>query len=634
MVSGAAALTVAATGERTASRSRTPEPVPEAIVSVNPDRMERSEFDPADFGIVGVYDVDWLAHPDFTLLLDNMAASPRAFRAVRFFGAFTAGTPEDFLPESGGVVWNDPENEIDFTRTFDALEALTSRGLIPFISLSFFPPAISESPITPPSDWGRWKRLVRTFFEELKFDPRFGRDAIASWWFEVWNEPNEGRFWSGTQDEYFALYRATSEVVNDLALPIRLGGPAIAYRPQEDPDFGVPWMDRFFRFIASDPDLRLDFVSFHRKGTVESDPPDPRRLHEAAVTTADQMLAIDPARFSGIPIINNEADEKVGFEVPYVPRMHEAGAAWLGAVAAIHAGLDADYFDHGLTFIGAADNANLQLVKEPFDGRRSIMTLAGDSPTDLVKVPAYAFYELLPMLGDRLGAVVSGEDRFFPATDLYQIATASDDQIGCLLAYYPDPDSDGETRLMDYVIEGIPWPEVNIAQFWIDREHSNSYRTAGGSDDDPYPVPARDLLGEIRQSQELTVSHPIDRGVDVPDGIWRAQLELRPFTTVLLWITPTSDDTPAAPDWLSIEQQGQDAILHWTPNRETSFYSYEVFLTADGEPGDRLTPEPLRAALWIDTAPPSGPRTYGVRAVSASGIASPITTSPEVNIRS
>jgi hypothetical protein len=74
-------------------------------------------------------------------------------------------------------------------------------------------------------------------------------------------------------------------------------------------------------------------------------------------------------------------------------------------------------------------------------------------------------------------------------------------------------------------------------------------------------------------------------------------------------------------------------ILQWTPNRESCFYTYEALLMDGDQPGRRLTPDPLRAALWIDTAPPPGSRTYGVRAVSASGVASPITTSREFHVQ-
>jgi len=47
----------------------------------------------------------------------------------------------------------------------------------------------------------------------------------------------------------------------------------------------------------------------------------------------------------------------------------------------------------------------------------------------------------------------------------------------------------------------------------------------------------------------------------------------------------------------------------------------------------RLTPDPLRGALWIDSAPSPGHSTYGVRAVSASGVASPIIASKEIRCR-
>jgi hypothetical protein len=634
MLGSAAGMAVAGAGRPESGVDARHTPAPDVSVAVSADADDSpAAFDPAEAGFVGLYDVDWLIHPEFTLLLDNLAASPRAFRGVRFFGVFTAGTPEDFLPETGGEVWGDANEPIDFTTAFDALEALTSRGLIPFISLGFFPQGVSDSPITPPANWDRWQHLVRTFFRELADDDRFGEATIADWWFEVWNEPNEGRFWSGTREQYFELYRVTSEVVSELDLPIRLGGPAIAYKPQEDPAFGVPWMDRFFRFIAADPALRLDFVSIHRKGTVGSDPPDPRRLHEAAVATADQMLAIDPVRFSGVPVINNEADEKVGFEVPYAPRMHEAGAAWLGAVTAIHAGLDGQYLDAGMRFMGAADNINLQLVEEPFDGRRSIMTRAGSGETELVKVPAYAFYELLPMMGGRLGQVISGRDAFFPATDLYHLVTVSNSRIGCMVTSYPDPDGSREIHRLEYTIEDIPWESVNVAQFRIDREHSNAYRAAGGSDEDPFPAPEREELKMIRQAQELTVVRPIERGVEVSAGTLGVTLELEPYATAFLWITPSNDDVPAPPEWLSVEQQGKDEILRWTPNPEPSFFSYEVFVMDGAEPGERITPDPMRAALWIDTSPPTGVRTYGVRSVSASGVTSPMATSREIRVR-
>ncbi len=603
------------------------------VVSVASAIEDGPTFEHEGFGIVGIFDSDWFARPEFSQLLDNLAASPGAFHGVRYFGAFTAGNLEHYLPKRGGSIWPNVDAPIDFSVTFAALEALTSRGLVPFIPLGFFPSAISESLLQPPREWEGYKTLVRTFFEELAADPRFGPRAIADWWFEAWNEPNEGRFWTGTVEEYFDLYRATAEAIEETGLAVRFGGPAIAYKPEVSPLDGAPWIERFLQFIAAEPNLKCDFISFHRKGTNAADPPDPRRMYEAAFTTAQQMLDIDPERFSGMAVINDEADEKVGFENPYAPRLDERNAAWLSTVAAIHCGLDALYKDAGFRFTGAADNANLQLVEEPFDGRRSIMTHARDSETDLLKIPAYSYYELLRLLGNQQGTIVGGADHVFPETDVYHLATVAKTHVGCLITCYPDPGEDEKApRTFQYVVNDIPWNRVNVARFQIDDQLSNAYTAAGGSEQNPFPVPDPSNLGAIRQAQELAVARPIERGVSLKDGTYRETLELEPFTTIGLWITPVEETIPKSPEWLSIDVQDGNVVLQWTANRHPSFYSYEVFLMTDGEPTNRLTPNPLRSAIWVDTAPPAGLRTYGVRSVTASGVTSPIVASDNITV--
>ena len=609
--------------------------IPQVVVSVDPTASEPIAFDRRDHSIVGVYDVDWLLAPGYERLLDNLAASPDAFHGVRFFGAFTAGQRERISPEGGGRVWPSSDQPPDFTTTFAALAALTSRGLIPFVVLSFFPPAVSPSPIQPPTDWTNWKTLVRSFFDGLIASPRFGPGVIRDWWFEVWNEPNEGRFWLGHLDDYLDLYRATSEAVAETRLKIRLGGPAIAYKPEEDPNAGPPWLDRFLRFITADSNLQCDFISIHRKGTVTNDPPDPRRLVDAAVATADQALAIDPVRFRGLPIINNEADEKVGFEIPYQPRVDERNASWLSAVTASHAALNAQYRSSGLHFITAADNANLHLVEAPFDGRRSIMTRAtmSGSDTDLLKIPAYGSYELLRLLGDQQGILVTGTDHLFPDTDLYHLATYDDERIAVLLTHYPDPDCESdEARTIDYLIRDIPWPRVNVARFQIDRTTSNAYTAADGSDTNPFPIPEMTHLPAIRQAQEVALHGPIIRDHALPDRAYREQITLAPYATTCLWITPTRSTQPATPTWIEAIVSDGNVVLRWTPYREPWVYSYDVFLIRDQRIAERLSPDPLRAAMWVDTAPSPGERTYAVRSQSASGVASPFAISGTVFI--
>jgi hypothetical protein len=119
----------------------------------------------------------------------------------------------------------------------------------------------------------------------------------------------------------------------------------------------------------------------------------------------------------------------------------------------------------------------------------------------------------------------------------------------------------------------------------------------------------------------------------VPAGTYTETLTLEPFTTLCLWITPVLATAPRAPAWLETTSRNGSVVLRWSPNQEPFFYGYELFRLRDGVPEDLLTPDPLRSALWIDTAPSPGRSTYGVRAVSASGVASPTIVSGEIRCR-
>lgn len=582
----------------------------------NPQEPFRRE----EFGFVGVFDVDWLTDPGFARLLDNLAASPGAFRGVRFFGALNSGTREKTMPGGSGTLWPDLAAPMDFSATFAALDALTSRGLVPFVQLSFFPAAVSPDPITPPASWEPWQALVRQFLTALAGDPRFGERAIRDWWFEVWNEPNIPIFWRGAFERYLDLYRATSQAVRATGYAIRLGGPALAWLPPTDGDAaGAPLMHRFLQFLHDEPDVQCDFLSFHEKGSWTEAEPSLDDLTRAAADVVTMAQAIDPGRFRDLPIINNEADEKVGFNTPYEPRMDERAPAWLSAVTIAYDMLNARYRDAGFRFLAAADNANLQLVQAPFDGRRSVMTRAtAATPTDLLKLPVYNWYELLRLLGDTRGAVLSGGDQCYPATDLFHMITVAPTHLSALLTCYPR-DTMGTVRDVTYTIRDIPWQTVNVAHFQIDHTRSNGYTTAGGQ---LAPVFDPAMRGAIRQAQELTTAAPIQHAVTVSDGTLTERFTIAPYTTILFWVTPFVPGPPDAPGWIHTERDGDTAIIRWEPSRNPSFYSYEIF-PMDGEtPGALLAPVPLRAALWVDTAPSPGTRSYGVRTISASGVVS------------
>ena len=96
-------------------------------------------------------------------------------------------------------------------------------------------------------------------------------------------------------------------------------------------------------------------------------------------------------------------------------------------------------------------------------------------------------------------------------------------------------------------------------------------------------------------------------------------LDLPPHATVLVWVTPFDPAPPPAPRWVSARMEGGNAVLRWTPWEDPGFWSWEVLRLGARAPR-RVSPLPLRAAMWVDTAPPRGTRGYAVRAISASGL--------------
>jgi hypothetical protein len=322
--------------------------------------------------------VDWLLEPPLQRLLDNMAASPSAFGGVRFFHALDSGTRASTIdddPLDGGIVWPDLRAPMNFSRTFDALATPRARP-DPVHRVEFLSQGSQCACRHPAGVAEQWKLLVRRFLDALAADPRFG-PAIRNWWFEVWNEPNGQPFWRGRYDAgYFDLYRATSEAVLASEHPIRIGGPAIVYRRDAASRRD---MEAFLRFLHAEPGVKCDFLSLHAKGIWSSSAePELRNAVDAMTETADLALAIDPVRFKDMPIINDEADMRVGFNIPYQARLDERFAAWLCALMIAYDGLSA-LQQGGISISGRLRQREPAARANRFRRRRSLCTRASPS---------------------------------------------------------------------------------------------------------------------------------------------------------------------------------------------------------------------------------------------------------------
>jgi xylan 1,4-beta-xylosidase len=154
---------------------------------------------------------------------------------------------------SGGVVYH--WHHVDKVH-----DALLARGLKPFVELNSMPAALASGPetmffyrmnITPPKDWAEWGALVEAFARHSI--ERYGREEVRTWYFEVWNEPNLGGFWTGTQADYWKLYATAAAALKRVDAGLRVGGPATSK---------AHWIADFIAFCDQNS-VPVDFISTH-----------------------------------------------------------------------------------------------------------------------------------------------------------------------------------------------------------------------------------------------------------------------------------------------------------------------------------------------------------------------------------
>ena len=200
------------------------------------------------------------------------------FRYVRFHGLFH----DDmfvYREVRGKAIYN-------FQYVDDLFDRMLQNGARPFVELSFFPSDIAARKGSvgfwwggngsPPSDYSKWAELVRHFAQHCV--DRYGVDEVRSWYFEVWNEPDlSDGFFTGTQDQYFELYKVTALALKALDPQLRVGGPATSnyHVPDEiwkkaeadgtDPltlQWRPTWIEDFLNYCKKNS-LPVDFVSTH-----------------------------------------------------------------------------------------------------------------------------------------------------------------------------------------------------------------------------------------------------------------------------------------------------------------------------------------------------------------------------------
>ncbi len=188
---------------------------------------------------------------DLKLVHDNVGMEYVRFHAI--------------LHDENGVYDEDEKGNpvFNFNYVDQIYDGLLANGVKPFVEISFMPNKLTSDPnavhpfwykqnVAPPKDYAKWDALIRAFGQHLV--DRYGIDEVASWYFEVWNEPNID-FWAGNpkQATYFELYDHTARDLKAVSPRLRVGGPATA---------AAHWVPEFLAHVAAEK-TPIDFVSTH-----------------------------------------------------------------------------------------------------------------------------------------------------------------------------------------------------------------------------------------------------------------------------------------------------------------------------------------------------------------------------------
>lgn len=127
--------------------------------------------------------------------------------------------------------------------------------------------------VRPPKDFYKWARICEHIIMHYNYGWAYGYYWNLKYW-EIWNEPENDKMWTGTPNEFFELYEITAKHLKSRFPELEIGGYSASglysmFRDKNNPDIYVPWfstlvpfMDKFFDYIK-DKDIPLDFFSWH-----------------------------------------------------------------------------------------------------------------------------------------------------------------------------------------------------------------------------------------------------------------------------------------------------------------------------------------------------------------------------------
>lgn len=400
-------------------------------------------------------------------------------------------------------------------------------GIAPYVEIGFMPEALSTHPEPyqhhypngplftgwsyPPKNYQQWSDLVYQWVRHSI--ARYGRQRVATWDWEVWNEPNIG-YWHGTLDEYCKLYDYTSAAVKRALPEARVGGPASTGPASPR---AAAFLEGFLKhcvsgknYATSKTGAPLDFISFHAKGRTRF--ADGHVLMDAGhnLSDVDRGFAIISSfpKLRALPVVISESDPE-GCAACAAATHPQNGYRNTSQYASYEAQLL-----EGELALAARYHVNLQgavtwaftFPGHPyFTGFRSLATREIDKPL-------MNLYRMLGMMpGERVAAESSAAiniNDLLKASpganpDINVMAARGGNEVSVLVWNYDDSAEAAAPAKTEVTVAGLPGTarHVLLERFRLDHDHSNAYTAwqSMGSPQDPSAA----QIAELKAAGEL-----------------------------------------------------------------------------------------------------------------------------------
>ena len=385
------------------------------------------------------------------------------FEYIRFHGLFH---------EEMNLVNRDKDGKLTFCfQYYDLLfDALLEHHIRPIVELGLMPDIMAKEEAyvfwwkmnkSMPKDLDEWSQLIEAVVRHFTY--RYGEEEVKKWYFEVWNEPNHGGFFTESKnpEAYYMLYDRAAAAVKKVNPEYKVGGPATA---------GVLWIQETIEHCKQN-NVPIDFISCHEYGVKGDFDPDGQAVtvlrdidHIARnVTRAGKLCHEEGLEFLitewSSSYSSRDAVHDSYFNAPYI--LHTIK----------HVNGHADMLSYWV-FTDIFEEVTPPMT--PFHGGFGLMNVQS------IPKPAYNAYTFLHCLGDTE----------LNCADEESFVCKSEDGVQILLWNIIQPDLTG-TNNRDYFGRVLPAEElsdvpVELAGFEPDKEYEITCEMIGFKAGDAY----------------------------------------------------------------------------------------------------------------------------------------------------